>query len=67
MNTTKNNFNKSSKLKKNIGAVKQNTIESLTHVFDRAHNAKDEWANLRLTQRARILRFVRKNTCGPYG
>lgn len=46
--------------KENIGAVKRNTIESLEQVFDRAYNAKDEWANLRLTQRARILRFVRK-------
>ena len=43
-----------------IGSVKPNAVELLKDVFERAHQAKDEWANLRLTQRARILRFVRK-------
>ncbi len=43
-----------------IGSVKPNAVELLKDVFERTHQAKDEWANLRLTRRARILRFVRK-------
>ena len=46
--------------KEKIGSVQSEELESLEVVFDRAQKAKAEWADLRLTQRARIIRFVRK-------
>jgi acyl-CoA reductase-like NAD-dependent aldehyde dehydrogenase len=47
--------------KESIGSVRQEPLESLDYVIKRAQNAKEDWAGLRLTQRARILRMVRKN------
>ena len=44
-----------------IGSVQVNTIESLDTVFKQARTGADEWSRLRLTQRARKIRLVRKN------
>ena len=47
--------------KESIGSVHQEPLESLDNIIKRAQSAKEDWAGLRLTQRARILRMVRKN------
>ncbi len=46
--------------KETVGTVSQNTIDSLTNVFEKAKSSKDHWAKLRLAQRSRILRRVRR-------
>lgn len=46
--------------KKIIGTVKSDSVESLNEALKRARSAKGSWADLRLSQRARILRMVRK-------
>ena len=46
--------------KEEIGSVTSDSIDTLTPVFERAQKAKESWAGLRLNQRARRIRFVRK-------
>jgi len=46
--------------KEEIGSVTSDAIDTLTPVFERAQTAKESWAGLRLNQRARKIRFVRK-------
>ncbi|HDY75426.1 MAG TPA: aldehyde dehydrogenase family protein [Candidatus Marinimicrobia bacterium] len=46
--------------KETIGSVQTTSLEFIETVFDRAKEGAAEWANLRLTQRSRKIRLVRK-------
>lgn len=46
--------------KEPIGSVQTTSLESLDTTFDRAKEGAKEWAGLRLTQRSRKIRLVRK-------
>jgi len=47
--------------KETIGSVTPDSVQSLEIVFEKARLAKESWAGMRLSQRARLLRIVRKN------